>query len=148
MFFRREKPHVPSFDERIQTLAQSGITASRKGDGKAVVMRGTYAAVITEKSEDSYLIDPIGVVIGNEIGELVDGGNQKYWLTPHGHKAAATAEQLQAIHALEEDLREGLGMTSLYNEGLGSVNALHLYDRVKDRDRGVPKRAWEDKVNA
>lgn len=147
MFFRREKPHVPSLDECLQTLSRMGITSSRKGDAKAAVMRGPVAAIVTQTAEATYVIDPIGLVIGNEIGELVDGGNQKYWLTPHGKKEPALADQLHSVHALEEDLREGLGMTSLYNEGLGSVNSLHLYDRVKDRDRGVPRRPWEEKSN-
>jgi hypothetical protein len=31
----------------------------------------------------------------------------------------------------------------LYNESLGTVSTFYLYDRVQDRDRGVPKRAWE-----
>jgi hypothetical protein len=73
----------------------------------------------------------------------VDAGFQKYWLAPSGARAAATAEQLKALHNFEEDLREALGLVSLYNESLGTVNGLHLYDRVKDRDLGVPKRAWE-----
>jgi hypothetical protein len=34
-------------------------------------------------------------------------------------------------------------MESLYNESLGTVSTFYMYDRVKDRDRGVPKRAWE-----
>ncbi len=145
MFFRREKPKVPSFDECLQTLSALGIASARKGNGTVAAMRGNVAAIITEKSENCYQIDPIGLVVGNEIGELVDGGNQKYWLTPQGKKVPATADQLRDIHALEEDLREGLGMTSLYNEGLGSINSLHLYDRVKDRDRGVSPRPWEVK---
>ena len=55
----------------------------------------------------------------------------------------ALAEELKAIHDFEEDLREALGMKSLYNESLGTVSTFYQYDRVKDRDRGVPKRAWE-----
>ena len=31
----------------------------------------------------------------------------------------------------------------LYNESLGTVSTFYLYDRVKDRDKGVPKRVWE-----
>ena len=38
---------------------------------------------------------------------------------------------------------QAVGEISLYNEALGTVSTLYLYDRVKDRDRGVPKRAWE-----
>lgn len=143
MFFRREKPHVPNFDERLQTLSQLEIKSSRKGNDQVAVMRGVCAALVRRTGEGSYQIDPIGVVVGNEIGELVDGGNQKYWLTPGGKKEAATAEQLRELHSFDEDLKEGLGITSLYNEGLGTINSLHLYDRVKDRDKGEPRRAWE-----
>jgi hypothetical protein len=40
-------------------------------------------------------------------------------------------------------LKEALGLTSLYNEGLGTTSNAHLYDRVEDRDHGVPTRPWE-----
>jgi len=43
----------------------------------------------------------------------------------------------------QEDLREALGQISLYNEALGTVSTFYLYDRVRNRDKGVPKRAWE-----
>jgi len=142
MFFRREKPHVVTFDERLSALAKLDVRSAKKASGKAALMRGECAAVVSEK-DGSYSIDPAGVVLGDEIGELVDGGNQKYWMTPSGRKQAAQAEQLKALHAFLEDVRETFGLTSLYNEGLGSVNALHLYDRVKDRDRGAPQRPWE-----
>jgi hypothetical protein len=55
----------------------------------------------------------------------------------------ATAEELGELHDFEEDLKERLGQESYYNESLGTVSAYYQYDRVKDRDRGVPKRAWE-----
>jgi hypothetical protein len=147
MFFRRPKTHVPTFEERLRTLQEFGIRSSMKGGGSAVVMRGECAAVVKQTGENAYTVDPLGVIVGQEIGELCDGGNQKYWLTPSGKKEPALAEQLKDLHAFGEDLREGLGLTSFYNEGLGSVNSLHLYDRVKDRDRGEPRRAWE-KVGA
>lgn len=142
MFFRREKPRVPTFDERLSEMSKLDIQSAKNSVGVATVLRGECAAVV-KATEGGFAIDPIGIVCGREIGELCDAGNQKYWLTPTGAKIAAQADQLKAIHAFSEDLREGLGMTSLYNEGLGSVNSLHLYDRVKDRDRGVSARAWE-----
>ena len=74
---------------------------------------------------------------------LVDGGYQKFFLTPSGKKKPALADELKALHDLEADLKEKLGLPSLYNEGLGTVSTLYQYDRVKDRDRGVAKRAWE-----
>ena len=54
-----------------------------------------------------------------------------------------TGGHLTAIHAFQEDLYEGLGLPSLYNLALGSVCKNHVYDRVKDRDKGVPTRAWD-----
>ena len=53
------------------------------------------------------------------------------------------AEELKGVHEFQEDLREALGLESLYNESLGTVSTQYLYDRVKDRDRGAPKRPWE-----
>jgi hypothetical protein len=88
-------------------------------------------------------VSKAGLQAGGEVAELVDGGFQKFWRTPAGKSYPATAEQLRALHNFQEDLKEALGLVSLYNEGLGTTSASHLYDRVKDRDRGVPERAWE-----
>jgi hypothetical protein len=84
-----------------------------------------------------------GMLIGDEIGALVDGGYQKFFRTPSGKNKPALADELKALHNFEEDLREGLGEESLYNESLGTVSTFYLYDRVKDRDAGVPRRVWE-----
>jgi hypothetical protein len=73
----------------------------------------------------------------------VDGGYQKFFRTPHGVRVPATAEHLKALHDFEGDLMEALGEKSLYNTALGTVSTVYQYDRVKDRDRGVPKRAWD-----
>jgi hypothetical protein len=147
MFFRRQKIPIPSFEQRLKELESAGIRSAKKSSDTAAVMRGICAAIVRKTGPNEYRFDPVGIVVGNEIGELTDGGNQKYWLTASGKKQAATAEQLRDLHAFLEDLREGFGLTSFYNDGLGSVNALHIYDRVKDRDKGVPARPWE-KVRA
>jgi hypothetical protein len=84
-----------------------------------------------------------GMAQGGEIGALVDGGYQKFFETPSGGKKPALADDLKALHDFEEDLKEGLGQESYYNQSLGTVSTFYLYDRVKDRDRGVPKRVWE-----
>ena len=84
-----------------------------------------------------------GILIGGEIAVLVDGGYQKFFRTPTGAKKPATAQELVDLHNFEEDLTEALGLTSLYNESLGTVSTYYQYDRVADRDKGVPKRAWE-----
>jgi len=75
--------------------------------------------------------------VGDEIGLLVDGGYQKFFRTPKGRKVPALAEHLKALHAFQEDLKEALGLVSLYNEGLGTTFDQHMYDRVKGRDARV-----------
>lgn len=55
----------------------------------------------------------------------------------------ALAEELVAIQNFQEDLREALGLTSLYNEALGTVSNKYLYDRVKGRDQAPKLKPWE-----
>jgi hypothetical protein len=142
MFFRHQKPHVPSFDEKIAALRDAGFQTAPASGGATRVIRGTLAADLIP-SGDAAEIVRTGVVVSGEIGELTDLGFQKIWLTPSGKKLAATAEHLRALHDLTEDLRDRMGMTSLYNDGLGTVNEHHLYDRVVDRDSKREKRPWE-----
>ncbi|MSV27462.1 MAG: hypothetical protein EXQ52_01770 [Bryobacterales bacterium] len=108
------------------------------------VVRNGCAAVIEDASKSGpHVAERAGVWDGKAIATLVDGGFQKFLQTAGGKRRPALAADLRAIHAFQEDLREGLGLTSLYNESLGTVSNSYLYDRVKDRDRGVPKRPWE-----
>lgn len=130
MFFRREKVKVNTFDDHLANLRSAGFQVAAKGSGKAVAMRGVYAAVV----EEGPSLGISGKVVGNEIGELIHGGYQVRFETKHGKVEAAQAEQLKAYHAFLEDLREALGLKSLYNESLGTVNGKHFYDRVKNRD--------------
>lgn len=143
MFFRREKPHVASFDETMNQLRQQGFQTQPESGGGMRVSKSGCAALVADKGEGVTEVKRTGVLVGNEIGVLCDGGFQKFWLTPSNVKVAATAQHLRAVHSFEEDLREGLGLVSLYNESLGTTNQVHLYDRVKDRDFGVPKRPWD-----
>jgi hypothetical protein len=142
MFFRREKTRVLSFDEHIQLLKQAGFT-TQPAEGGTKVINGNCGAILTDVGGAHPQIGKAGIVIGNEIGLLVDGGFQKFFLTPAGRREPAQATHLHALHDFEENLRESLGLISLYNQSLGTTCDLHLYDRVKDRDHGVPKRAWE-----
>ncbi len=135
MFFRRVKPTVPTFDSHLGDLRAKGFSVAAKGPGMAVALRGDCAAVLQDAGA-AITIEKTGVLIGQEIGVLTHGGYQVYFETSHGERRAATAEQLKTLHAFDADLRETLGLTSLYNEGLGTTNGRHLYDRVRNRDNG------------
>ncbi|MBX5496098.1 MAG: hypothetical protein IRZ15_12255, partial [Bryobacteraceae bacterium] len=72
MFFRREKPAVPTFEERLQTLKEIGFQVTRE-QGRTVVMRDGFAAVVEQRG-DTPLIGTVGLSVGNEIAVLTDLG--------------------------------------------------------------------------
>lgn len=143
MFFRRERPTNPTFQQRLDALQQAGFTVTPQPGGSVRVSRNGCATVIQESGGQVRLTSRIGVLLHEEIGVLVDGGFQKFLQTPSGKRKPATAAELKAIHDFEEDMKETLGLESIYNESLGTVSTFYLYDRLKDRDAGVPKRVWE-----
>jgi hypothetical protein len=142
MFFRRERPKNPTFAERIENLRKAGLTVTSLAGGTARVSRENCAVDVKEE-DGKVRAGRAGILMGDEIGALVDGGYQKFFRTPSGKSKPALADELKALHNFEEDLKENLGQESLYNESLGTVSTFYLYDRVQDRDAGVPKRAWE-----
>jgi hypothetical protein len=142
MFFKRQKLHVPTFEELIDQLRSSGYEVRQTPQG-LMARRGGFGAILRETGEGRPSIAGSGLVFGDEVAELTDLGYQKIFMTPGGRKSPAVAEHLHGLHSFCEDLRESLAMTSLYNEGLGTTNERHLYDRVDNRDLGVPARPWE-----
>lgn len=143
MFFRRERPKTLSFSERIENLRKAGFATASRNGGVVRASRGECAVDLKDAGGAAEATAPAGIIMGDEIGALVDGGYQKFFRTPSGKKRPALADELKALHEFEEDVKEGLGAKSLYNESLGTVSTFYLYDRVKDRDRGGVKRVWE-----
>jgi hypothetical protein len=141
MFFRREKPRPLTFEDRLGKLKDLGFQVDSQA-GNVRVSRSGCAAEIANRDPDPPQVSRAGVLVGSEIGLLVDQGFQKTFQTPSGMRVPALAKHLVALHAFEEDLKEGLGLSSLYNESLGTENNLHLYDRVEGRDAAAPK-PWQ-----
>src|SRR4051794_37588132 len=135
MFFRREKPHQTSFEERLTKLKEFKFSATREAGSTARVTRDGYGAILEEVADGKVKIGKSGLVVGNEIAVLTNGGYQMFFRTPSGKELPAQADQLKTLHAFDEDLREGVGLTSLYNLSLGTTSEAHMYDRVEDRDR-------------
>jgi hypothetical protein len=143
MFFRRQKAKIDTFEDRLHSVQQAGFAVTRDGGGRPKVTRNGFAAVVEETEGGKAALLHTGLTMGSEVGLLTDLGYQKVFETAGGVREAATAAQLHLLHDFTEDLREALGMTSLYNEGLGTTNERHVYDRVVNRDKGVPQRPWE-----
>ena len=133
MFFRNQKAQKASFSDLLARVREAGFTV--QGDGsRAKVTKLGCAATVEDRGADAPIVGKAGVVVGEEIGLLVDGGYQKFFRTPKGRKVPALAEHLKALHDFQEDLKEALGLVSLYNQGLGTTFDQHMYDRVKGRD--------------
>ncbi len=143
MFFRREKPQEFTLESRLANLKQFGFETGRDASGKPLVTRNGCAATVEDAGGGQVSIGKAGVLVGSEIAHLVHGGYQMFLQTAAGKQLPALAPHLKALHAFDEDLREGLGITSLYNQSLGTTCDDHLYDRVKDRDAVAHGHPWD-----
>ncbi len=145
MFFRRERPKSLTFEDHMNAARAAGFKVESAGGGKTRVERNGVAAVFEPGTGGiPRVTERAGVVMGKEIGTLTDGGFQKFFTTPSGKRKPALAEELKEIHNFQEDLREALGLETLYNEALGTVSNLYLYDRVEGRDQGEHDKPWQN----
>src|SRR4051794_29127282 len=107
MFFRRERPKHLTFEDHMGAARAAGFRIEFLGGGKTRIDRNGVAAIV-EPGPDGVprFIERAGVVMGNEIGTLTDGGFQKFFTTASGKRKPALAEELKAIQNFQEDLRE------------------------------------------
>ncbi|MDR3717579.1 MAG: hypothetical protein P4K98_02180 [Bryobacteraceae bacterium] len=143
MFFKHEKPVVVAFSSQIDRLRRAGFTVSDAPAGATLVVRDHYAALLAQDASGDAVIRAAGLALQGEVAELTDLGYQKIFLTAGGKSVPAVAEHLHGLHDFTEDLREAAGLTSLYNEGLGTTNEKHLYDRITARDSGHQPKPWQ-----
>ena len=130
MFFRRKPEVALTYSDRLSAARSAGFAV----DGKLITRRG-LGCEVAESADGLPEIGEAGLLLhGKEVARLVHGGYQMFFVTRDGHKQAALADHLKALHAFTEDLVEALGVTSHYNTGLGSTCTGHLYDRVKGRE--------------
>ncbi len=147
MFFRRAAIKTLQFKDYLEKARAAGFDTEPVADGRFRVKRDGVASVLEDvPGRPPRTIERAGIVMGGAIATLVDGGFQKFFQTPGGKRKPALADELKAVHAYQEDLREALGLVSLYNEALGTVSNVYLYDRVEDRDLHEPKQPWEVKI--
>jgi hypothetical protein len=127
----RRQPQ-PTPQQQLDRLREYGLQIQPLGSN-CIVRKGRSVAEIAPGPGGLYVVSkPPALEIGNELGRLLDGGYQKFFQTPT-RKVPATAEQLRALHELQEALHAGLGIQSLYNQALGTVSSVYHYDRVRGR---------------
>ena len=145
MFFRNQKPHEWTLEERFSSLKPFNFVVKLQTAG-ALVTRGICGALLEDLGGGKVKIVKTGILVSGEIATLVNHGYQMFLTTPSGKELPALADHLKALHAFDEDLREGLGIASLYNLSLGTTTDDHLYDRLEERDEPRAPRPWETKA--
>jgi hypothetical protein len=78
------------------------------------------------------------IMLKGQFTRLWDAGYQKFLLTDEGIKLPALATHLANLRKFNEELRTALGIPTFYNEALGSVSQVSVYDRVKGRRGDIP----------
>jgi hypothetical protein len=147
MFFRRQTPKIPSFQERVDLLRKADFATQGLPDGRVRVAKNGVGAIIGDEGKNQTEIEKAGVLIGDEIATLLNGGYQMFLETPSGKRFPATSEQLKSLHYFEEDVKEALNLVDLYNTSLGTTTPKHMYDRVFKRDLGQQPKPWERRDN-
>lgn len=137
-----------TYEEALAWLRDNGfdVTDAPGTNGRVFLRKYNVSAAIQKTPDDGVKIFAYpGYLIGSEISKLVNRGYQQFLKTSK-QEVPATAEQLSALQAFSQELKQALGLPSLYNESLGTVSEAYQYDRIENRDKAPverPKRPWE-----
>ena len=124
--------------KQIESLAALGFAV---GSTRGVVRVEKYGsgAEFRKGSDDLYQMTVVPtIMLKGRFTRLWDAGYQKFLLTDDGMKLPALAQHLSNLRRFNEELRTALGVPTFYNEALGSVSQVSVYDRVKGRKGDVP----------
>jgi hypothetical protein len=137
-----------TYEDAVSWLREHGFDLiEAPGTQNRVFVRKYNVSAAIQKTDDGgvKIFAYPGYVIGGEISKLVNKGYQQFLKTSKT-EVPATADHLKALHQFSEELKEALGLPSLYNESLGTVSESYQYDRIENRDKPEvkrPKRPWE-----
>src|ERR1700745_2011781 len=135
-----------TYEDAVSWLRDHGFDLiEAPGTQNRVFVKKYNVSAAIQKNGDAHvkLFAYPGYLIGGEISKLVNRGYQQFLKTTKT-EGPATADHLKALDQFSEELKEALGMTSLYNESLGTVSENYTYDRVAGRETKERKpRAWE-----
>ncbi|HEY4899269.1 MAG TPA: hypothetical protein VIH91_00485 [Terriglobales bacterium] len=144
-----KKVKVKSYEDAVSWFRDHGFDVlEAPGTSGRVFLKKYNTSSAIERAPDGgvKIFAYPGYLLGGEISKLVDHGYQKVLKTTKT-EVAATADHLAALHKYAEELKEGSGGISLYNESLGTVSSEYKYDRVRSRDLPEserPKRPWQE----
>jgi hypothetical protein len=137
-----------TYEDAVSWLREHGFDLiEAPGTQARVFLRKYNVSAAIQKTDDGgvKIFAYPGYLIGGEISKLVNKGYQQFLKTTKT-EAPATADHLKALQQFSEEMKEALGLPSLYNESLGTVSEAYQYDRIQDRDKPEverPKRPWQ-----
>jgi len=137
-----------TYEEAVAWLSEHGFDLiEAPGTQNRVFLKKYSCSAAIQRNEDGgvKIFAFPGYLISGEISRLINRGYQQFLKTAKT-EVPATADHLKALHSFSEELKEALGLPSLYNESLGTVSESYHYDRVQDRDKPQtdrPKRPWQ-----
>src|ERR1700720_1238880 len=124
--------------KQMENLAALGFAV---GSTRGVIRVEKYGsgAEVRKGPDELYQMTVVPtIMLKGRFTRLWDAGYQKFLLTDEGLKLPALATHLENLRKFNEELLTALGVPPFYNEALGSVSQISVYDRVKGRVGDVP----------
>jgi hypothetical protein len=124
---------------QIETLSSKGFLVRNSGGVVRIEKHNCGAELRKEPQGGSFRMTIIpSIMLQGQFTRLWDAGYQKFLLTNDGVKVPIRVAQLGELRLFNEELRTALGVSTYYNEALGSTCHYSVYDRVKGRAGDVP----------
>lgn len=123
---------------QIESLSSKGFLVRSSG-GVVRIEKYGCGAELRKTPEGAYQMTLLPAIMHQgQFTRLWDAGYQKFLLTHDNRKVPIRVNQLADLRRFNEELRTALGVSTYYNEALGSTCHVTVYDRVKGRPGDVP----------
>src|SRR3984957_3554814 len=122
----------------VESIPAKGF-AVRSSGGVVRIEKYGCGAELRKSQQGSYQMTIIPtIMLQGQFTLLWDAGYQKFLITNEGKKFPIRVAQLGDLRRFNEELRTALGVSTYYNEALGSTCHYSVYDRVKGRTGDIP----------
>ena len=116
-----KSPEPKTYEDAVNWLRDHGfdLIEAPGTQGRVFLRKYNVSSAIQKDGDEGVKIFAFpGYVIGSEISKLINRGYQQFLKTAKT-EVPATADHLKALQQYTEELKEGLGLPTLYNESLG-----------------------------
>lgn len=123
---------------QIESLSSKGFLVRSSG-GVVRIEKYNCGAELRKTPDGTFQMTLLpAIMYQGQFTRLWDAGYQKFLLTHDNRKVPIRVNQLADLRRFNEELRTALGVSTYYNEALGSTCHVTVYDRVKGRPGDVP----------